>query len=136
MTATLPPLRARPAWGRPVALGAVGLAAAVLLSSDEGPVLCPFRRCTGYECPGCGMTRSAGRVLRGDVGGGFAAHPLGPLILAQLVVVAALVLVRPGWVRFRAVLTVLIVNAVVIDAVWVVRLARGDLVRGDTLWPF
>ena len=68
------------------ALGSVIAFAPQLLTN--GPVLCPFRRLTGHECPTCGMTRACVAALRGDVATSFAAHPLGlPLLAAVLVYV-------------------------------------------------
>ena len=38
--------------------------------------LCPFALITGMACPGCGMTRALGRLLRGDLAGAMSFHPL------------------------------------------------------------
>ena len=46
---------------------------------------CWFRRLTGLSCPGCGGTRAAGALLRGDVLAAFRYNmllPLGLLVLA------------------------------------------------------
>ena len=52
----------------------------------EGPVVCLFRLTTGYDCPGCGITRSFRAMGRLDVEGAFRYNPLGPeLFLALLV---------------------------------------------------
>lgn len=45
-------------------------------------MLCPFRRLTGLPCPGCGMTRAAGHLLRGEFREALRDHPLVPLIMA------------------------------------------------------
>jgi hypothetical protein len=34
---------------------------------DRFPSLCLFRNLTGWECPGCGMTRAILCLLRGDL---------------------------------------------------------------------
>lgn len=34
---------------------------------DRLPALCLFRNLTGWECPGCGMTRAVLSLLRGDL---------------------------------------------------------------------
>lgn len=51
----------------------------------NGPILCPFRLLTGYECPTCGTTRSIGSLLQGDVVGAFNNNPLGIVVSAALV---------------------------------------------------
>lgn len=112
---------------RPLLLGAAGIATVALLSSDDGPVLCPFRRITGVPCAGCGLTRCAGELARLDVAGAFGVHPLGPLVLAQLVVVLVLWLVRPERVRERWVVPLVVANGVALFAVWLLRLATGDI---------
>lgn len=130
------PLVARP-WLRRATTGA-GIAAAlavVVTADDHDVVLCPFRRCTGGYCPGCGGTRAAGRLLRGDIGGAWQQHPFVVMLAAQLVLVAGLggslswesstmrtpsseILVRSRWwVPFT------VANAVLMVAVWAVRLA-------------
>lgn len=73
------------------------LAAALVLSPDtevvtlfgfEVPVLCSFRRLTGWPCPGCGLTRSFTFLAHGRVAEGFAMNWFGPplflLLVAQL----------------------------------------------------
>jgi hypothetical protein len=112
---------------RPFLLGAAGVGALLLLSNDDGPVLCPFRRITGIPCAGCGLTRCAGELARFDVAGAVGVHPLGPLVLAQLVVVLVLWLVRPERVRERWVVPLVVANGVLLFVVWLVRLALGDL---------
>ena len=124
MTLRAPAVASR---GRPLLLGAAGIATVALLSSDDGPILCPFRRITGIPCAGCGLTRCAGELARFDVAGAFGVHPLGPVVLAQLVVVLALWLVRPERVRERWVVPLDVANGVALFAVWLVRNATGDI---------
>jgi uncharacterized protein DUF2752 len=50
------------------------------LLPGRGPTLCTFRNLTGYDCPGCGLTRSVIALLHGDVGGSLRAHPLGAIV--------------------------------------------------------
>lgn len=93
--------------------------------------MCPFALATGMACPGCGMTRAAGRLLRGDFDAALAYHPLVPAI--GLLAVG-------GWVWFllrkrgrlqplssRALNAVLIATAVALVMVWIVRLTTGAL---------
>lgn len=44
------------------------------------PVLCGFRRVTGYGCPGCGMTRSFAFMMAGQPIQAFHMNYLGPLL--------------------------------------------------------
>jgi hypothetical protein len=46
----------------------------------SGPVLCPFRRITGHQCPFCGTTRAFGALVQGDVVGSIAFNPGGVLL--------------------------------------------------------
>ena len=49
---------------------------------------CPWRAVTGLPCPGCGMTRSALALLRGDLPGSLRENALTWLILVFWLVVA------------------------------------------------
>ncbi len=64
-----------------ILLAAVGIATPLLVGwfvpIASGPPLCTFRNLTGYDCPGCGLTRSVVGLLHGDVGESLRAHPLG-----------------------------------------------------------
>ena len=84
----------------PLLLGAGGLAAlGVLFAVDperRGVPLCPFKAVTGWDCPGCGMTRGLHDLLHGDVVGALD-HNLLLLVAVPLVVVAWLVWVRRAW---------------------------------------
>ena len=42
---------------------------------------CPFHALTGWWCPGCGLTRAAARLVRGDLAGALATNALLPLVL-------------------------------------------------------
>lgn len=112
--------------------GAAAFAVLGLASSQdsEGVVLCPFRRCTGGYCPGCGMTRATGALLRGGVTASWRQHPFLVLALAQLVVLSAWMVV--GGERARNHLRgwqsqLLLANAVALLAIWVVRLSIGSI---------
>jgi hypothetical protein len=111
----------------------LGLAVILLAGSpgDDGPTLCPFALITGTACPGCGMTRAASSLIRGDVGGAIGYHPLIPLI--SILAVGGWVwflLVRSGRARpptSQAVNAVLITTGVLLMAVWLARLVSGSL---------
>lgn len=51
------------------------------------PCVCVFRAIFGIDCPACGITRSAGALLTGDIPGAFRFHPAGPLIVAIFAVI-------------------------------------------------
>ena len=104
---------------------------AVFTPSDEGPTVCPFALTTGTACPGCGMTRAASYLVKGDFVAAFAYHPLVPLIVFQLAAGWVWYLLRrAGKVKAMSQKTlnvVLIGTAVLFLAVWVVRFASGSL---------
>lgn len=111
-------------------LAAIGLLAA-FSPSDDGPTVCAFALCTGTACPGCGMTRAAGYLIRGDIGAAFTYHPLVPLITFQIAAGWTwYMLRRTGKVRpmkQRTLNLTLIGTAVAFLAVWAVRFATGTL---------
>ena len=109
---------------------AIGLLAMVT-PSDDGPTICPFALCTGSACPGCGLTRAASSLIRGDFGAAMMYHPLVLLIAAQVVG-------GWGWYMLRragkvgpmsqTTLTVILAStAAVMIAVWVLRMISGTL---------
>lgn len=98
---------------------------------EDTPTMCPFALATGMACPGCGMTRAAGQLLRGDFGAAIGYHPLIPAIaLLAAVGWGWFVLRRTGRVQpmsNRMLNGVLITTALALVAVWVIRLATGSL---------
>jgi hypothetical protein len=61
--------------------GAVGFAVARLVPLERLPFWrCALREHTGWPCPGCGLTRVAQRVARGDLTGALDANPLGTVV--------------------------------------------------------
>ena len=48
---------------------------------------CPFRKITGFTCPGCGSTRAMHRLIHGDVIAAFQFNPLFILALPLLLYV-------------------------------------------------
>lgn len=98
---------------------------------EDSPTVCPFALTTGVACPGCGMTRAASMLIRGDFISAMTFHPLVPL-LALLGV--------GGWAWFglrkrgmvqpmsgRLVNGILISLVAALLIVWVARLVAGDL---------
>lgn len=100
-------------------------------AAEEGPTICPIALCTGTACPGCGMTRAASRLIRGDLGTALNFHPLIPLIaLLAIAGWAWFVLVRAGKVGapHRGLVNgMLVVTAIALVAVWIARLVMGTL---------
>lgn len=82
----------RPDWQalrRPAAVGALALAGcAYVLAVDpnESSVFlpCPLKALTGWDCPGCGMTRAAHALLQGDISRAFDHNVLFIVILPFL----------------------------------------------------
>jgi hypothetical protein len=69
--------------------GIVGAAALLTPGPDvvslfgvDIPVVCGFRRFTGWPCPGCGLTRSFVYAAHGQLAASFGAHVLGPVCFA------------------------------------------------------
>ena len=104
---------------------------AVLSPDDDGPTVCPFALCTGMACPGCGMTRAASHLIRGDLSTALGYHPLIPFIAA---------ISAGGWLWFilrrsgrarpmptRWLNTILIGTGVMLLGVWVARALSGTL---------
>lgn len=104
---------------------------ALVSPSEDGPTICPFALCTGMACPGCGMTRAAAGLLRGDLDTALAYHPLVPL--AALLGVAAWgwfilrITERVAPLSQRVLNVILIGSAAALLAVWAFRLAMGSL---------
>ncbi len=88
-----------------VAAGLLILAWSALLLRERGPggvpwlPGCVFRKATGFECPGCGMTRASHAALNGDLAAAFAFNPLGMVLLPLALLAFALEL--EGWIRGR-----------------------------------
>jgi hypothetical protein len=107
--------------------GAIALVGAVAAASlSDG--LCLFAACTGMACPGCGMTRAAGRLVSGDIAGSIAFHPL----LLPAVVVAGVWGVEAALARRRGIAPrvgprLAVALAIATAAVWVVRALFGSL---------
>jgi hypothetical protein len=77
------------------------------------------------------MTRSAGRLVRGDLAGSWQRHPYLLLALGQLAVLAAATWLAPGnrhrhWLRSHAVAFV-VANAALLVAIWLARLSSGSI---------
>jgi len=112
----------------------VPFVAAIVLAtinpSDSSPTICGFARCTGLACPGCGMTRAAGQLVRGNVVEALRYHPLILLIAAELLGAWTIWMAhRAGWIQWRHRRWVDIAigtTAALLLVVWIVRLATGS----------
>lgn len=112
------------------------LAAVTLLDSDDGLVLCPFRRCTGGYCPGCGASRAASRLLRGDIVGSWAHQPFVLLVGLQasvLTVLLTLTRTSAKQAMQRWAQPFVLANTALILGIWLIRLASGSIPAPDTL---
>ncbi|MBI4212382.1 MAG: DUF2752 domain-containing protein [Deltaproteobacteria bacterium] len=58
--------------------------------------LCVVKNFLGFDCPGCGLTRSVLAMFRGDLRESIALHPLGVVIL----VISLLVVIERIQYRF------------------------------------
>jgi len=58
---------------------------------------CWFKVCTGFPCPGCGLTRSLSCGLRGMFLESWQYHPMGLLILGLFATVAVVSLLPRSW---------------------------------------
>ena len=54
----------------------------VMLFGWEVPPLCTWKRITGMDCPGCGLTRSFTYMGHGELLSAYGRHRLGPLLYA------------------------------------------------------
>jgi hypothetical protein len=77
-----------------VVAGAVHL---ILSASGTAHYFCPFHAVTGLPCPGCGLTRGVGCMLRGDWAGMMAAHPFTPYFVFLAAVMAVAVILPRNW---------------------------------------
>lgn len=105
-------------------------ALATINPSDSSPTICGFATCTGVACPGCGMARAAGQLVRGNVAEALRYHPLILLVVAQLLGAWTIWMAhRAGWIRWRHrrwVDVAIGATAALLILVWVVRLVTGS----------
>jgi hypothetical protein len=104
---------------------------ALITPNDDGPTICPFALLTGTACPGCGMTRAASHLLRGDWATAIDYHPLAPLFVVIALAGWGWYLLRRsgrvGPMPPRLAQTVLIGAGIMLLGVWMIRAALGTL---------
>jgi hypothetical protein len=113
------------------ALGALLLLALGAAGALLGVVRCPIALVLGIPCPSCGTTRAARAMLALDFEGAFRVHPIAPVVLGCLSLLAArgVWLIRKnGHARDlgegrlgRALMGLLVVAAAAEVLVWTVR---------------
>lgn len=120
--------RDRLVFAAPIAV--LGLLASIR-PGGTGVTICPFALFTGMACPGCGMTRAASSLIRGDLTAALGYHPLVPWIaLLSIGGWAWFLLRRSGRVEplpTKLVNTILIGTGVMLLGVWAARLLSGTL---------
>ena len=109
---------------RDFALALVVVGAVVLAAHAAGIVLCPLCRFAGIPCPGCGSTRAAMLLLRGEFAAAAVMNPLA---------VALFALVPAWWLFFRrrkwsrgAIVAFFAIAVLAVAANWAWLLCRGD----------
>ena len=85
---------------------------------------CPIRWLTGLCCPGCGMTRAILACLRLDFAAAWNYHPV---VFIMPIVAILLIIFRKNK---RAVSIICLCTAVILIAVYIVRMAQG----GDVVY--
>ncbi|WP_411827973.1 DUF2752 domain-containing protein [Luteolibacter sp. AS25] len=84
-----------------VSLAVLGLCFAAYMLRETGGAGwmpgCYFRKFTGLECPGCGMTRGTYAMLHGRFLDGFLFNPVGMILLPLAMIALGIELL--GWVR-------------------------------------
>lgn len=116
-----------------LAVGVVAIGTLVFTASDDGIVLCPFRRCTGGYCPACGATRATRAFAHGDIGAAWAHSPWVVVAAIQAAVVGVLATRAAPGGRLERTLAIgrrlAWPNLVLLTAIWVVRLVDGSVPR-------
>ena len=65
------------------------------------PESCSFHRMTGWDCPGCGMTRCFIHMAHGRLREAWSCHPVGTILFAGLVALVPWHLFQIAWTLRR-----------------------------------
>jgi hypothetical protein len=84
-------------------VGVWGMSFAYARTPLNGEVLCLFRRFTGWDCPGCGLTRSFCALSAGDIVGAFDFHLAGPFLYLAMLITILLGPTRYGSTRLASI---------------------------------
>lgn len=102
---------------------------ATIAPSDGTPTICGFATCTGVACPGCGLTRAAGHLVRGNLAEALRYHPLVLLVAVELLGAWTIWAAhQAGWIQWRHRRWVDVViggTAALLIVVWIARLIAG-----------
>lgn len=116
----------RAKWGL-AALAAAGCAYVAVVDPNTSSLYpqCPFQAITGYDCPGCGLTRGLHATLRGDLVQAASHNLLLVIVTLVAVVWFALNLIRTRRgrtpVRFSLPPSATIAVGLAVAAFWVLR---------------
>ncbi|MFK7916652.1 MAG: DUF2752 domain-containing protein [Ilumatobacter sp.] len=120
----------------PLRVGVVAAAAVLAVDaggSDDGAGVCLFRRSSGGYCPGCGLTRSARHLTRGEVALAWQDHPWLLLVTLQVAVAGLFYAVfertRVHVRRPRNLAILASLNGVLLLTIWAIRLVDGSIPR-------
>lgn len=96
-----------------------------------GVTVCPFALLTGTACPGCGMTRAAASLARGDLAAALTYHPL-IVVVGAWAGAAWLLRVRGrrdnrSSMSPRTLNALLAITAAAFLITWAIRWAQGSL---------
>ena len=84
-----------------VSLAVLGLAFAAFMLRENGGAGwmpgCFFKKATGFDCPGCGMTRATYATLHGRIFDAFKFNPVGMVVLPLALIGFGIEIL--GWVR-------------------------------------